>query len=100
MQSRYAHLAGPTAKKKQKNITHTNVYLVDQYYQYANLDLNCHCSLCSESPRALRTRTAIPSPRDWGRITAEENGNNQSVQDGDRNEAPPPNPTLDPAHLA
>ena len=44
-----------------------------------------------------------PTPEDElpGDITAEQNGNNQDdVQDGDPNEAPPTNPALDPAHLA
>ena len=44
-----------------------------------------------------------PTPADElpGDITSEQNDNNQDdVQDGDRNEAPPANPALDPAYLA
>ena len=42
----------------------------------------------------------IPEDKLPGDIATEQNGNNQdNVQDGDHNEAPPTNPAINPAHL-
>ena len=68
-------------------------------------------------PRAKRSRSTRQVPGDNDNLdvprdptledetpidlTAEERGNNRNTHDdGDRNEAPPPNPPLDPANLA